>query len=83
LKVRAYLRVAKTIGRKGYKVVATTVPSDGSLLDSSGGVLPTVGFAVDFILPDELFKRAEQVIAEVEVPVDSASISAVVRELRP
>lgn len=83
MKVRTYLRVGKKEpGRRGPKalVKAGTMPSEEPLQDSMGRLVPTVAFAVDLDIPDEMFERAEQVIAELVVDAESATIAAKVKK---
>lgn len=76
MKVRAYMRVSKN----GYKVKvdASTKMNVDPLFKISSyqqkEFLPTVGFAVDFDIPDELFSKASVVIAEVNVGLKGAKI---------
>lgn len=74
--IRAYIRVAKN-GYK-YKIDAATKHSPDPLWKQASygqrEFLPTVGFAVDFNVPDELFSRASVVIAEINVGTKDAKI---------
>ena len=79
MKYPIYLRVAKKTGsRKGYKVSASTVP-DNQPLDNDNSYsrewFPTVMFAVNVDLPDELFEQASRVIAELNVGMKAAVVS--------
>jgi hypothetical protein len=76
-KVRAHLRVAKTQNK--YRVNATSRPAVGPLTDVRGEPLATVAFAIDLVIPDEAFKQAARVIAEVEIPADALRVDAEVR----
>lgn len=85
MKVRAYLRVAKTGrgSRSPYKIHASSKPDHRPLSSGYGRsetVLPTVAFAIDVDIPDKLFKQAEQVIAEITIPEDQAVIAAEVAQ---
>lgn len=79
MRARVYLKIAKN-GYK-YKVKATT-KSDSTPLKLEGGYnkedtfLPTVGFGVDFVIPDELFDAAQQIIAEIDVSTKGAKVLA-------
>lgn len=78
MKVKAHIRVGKD--RRGHtQLTATTKPSLRPLSKSNGTVLPTVAFAVEFDVPDSMFKRAEDVIATVTI--QDAEIAAEVREV--
>ena len=61
-KIRTYIRVAKT--NRGYKVAANNKANHEPLYQpgygSSKDFYPTVAFAVDFNVPDELFNQASQ-----------------------
>lgn len=76
MKARAYLRVAKGGGRKGYKIAVGASSSEEPLVDGHKYALPTVAFAVDLNIPDELFRQAEKVIAEINVTARQAKIAA-------
>jgi hypothetical protein len=64
MKHLVYLRVAKTDGRRGYKVAASVRPNNEPLNSGSYGTVwySTVAFAVSIDIPDELFNQAERVI---------------------
>lgn len=76
MKVRTYIRIAKN-GYK-YKVDAHTKEDPTPLyIPSYGGqkkFLPTVAFAVDFNVPDELFSNASRVIAQIDVATKEAVV---------
>lgn len=66
-KIKTHVRVAK--GRSGKMLVtATSRPSNEPLKDPRGNALPTVAFALVLDIDDAEFKRAEAVLAEVDVP---------------
>jgi hypothetical protein len=75
--VKAYVRVAK--GSRGPKLIATVKPNTTPLEDGNRNPIPTVFFAVQFDVPDESFRRAQQVIAEVKV--EDPGIAANVRQI--
>ena len=82
MKVVAYLRVAE--GPRGPRVEASTKPNHAPLTTGTGWkekVLPTVAFALQLDVPDELINQAEQVIAELEIPKEQAQIAADVKVL--
>lgn len=64
------MRVAKN-GYK-YKIDATTKSNETPLVKkgsygSADEFLPTIAFAVDFDIPDEMFSKASVVIAEINL----------------
>lgn len=81
MKVRAYLRVGKQRSGKP-KVMASSRPSSTPVYDARNTILPTIAFAIDLNIPDELFLQAEHVIAELDVtgdrsdPADELKVSA-------
>lgn len=80
MKVRTYIRVAKKApGSRSphYMLKANVTPSTEPLY-SGPEPLPTVSFAIDLDLPDEMFKTAERVIAEIVIPPEAAEIAATV-----
>ena len=78
MKVRAYIRVAKN----GYKVkVDASAKEDSQPLFLLSGYkqktfLPTVKFAVDLNIPDELFSNAAKVIGEINLALENVKIAA-------
>lgn len=80
MKLKAFIRVARGANGKA-KIEATVRPSAKPLTDSNGHELPTIGFAVTFDVPDAMFKRAEQVVAEIVVDPKFAQIAADVRQV--
>jgi hypothetical protein len=78
MKARIYLRVAKN----GYKTkVDSSIKSNNAPLYLSGysgekTFLPTVAFAVDFEIPDEMFSQAVKVIGEINITKNKATIAA-------
>ena len=78
MKYPIYLRVAKTGSRKGYKVSASSLPNNEPLNSGSYNTtwFPTVMFAVNIDIPDELFNQAERVIAELNVSLKEARVSS-------
>jgi len=79
MKAKVYLRIAKNPhGRTPFKVAATAKPTYAPLM--TGGydakALPTLAFAVVLDIPEDAFKQAEQVLAEIEIPTDLVAIAA-------
>lgn len=77
MKTRIYLRVAKN----GYKVKvdASTKSSEDPIFlpaqyNRAKEALPTVGFAVDFEIPDQLFSKASVVVATINIATKDAAI---------
>jgi len=80
MNTRIYLRIAKTGNRRGYKVAASTTPNYAPLEGNKGWntnckSYPTVAFAVDFNIPDELFKQAERVLGEINITTKQARVA--------
>lgn len=69
--------MAKNSGRKGYKVSASTTPNNEPLNSGSYNTewFPTVAFAINVDLPDELFDKAATVIAELNISMKEAKVS--------
>ena len=82
MRIRAYMRVAES-PRSRPRITVTTKPNGRALTDAGGHELPTVAFAVDFEVPDAMFRQAEQVIATISVPESAATIAADVRVVEP
>ncbi len=78
MKVRAYMRIARST--RGYKVSGGNRPSLKPLTSQEGygneSFLPTVSFAIDFEIPDELFDQQKRVIGEINVATKDVSITA-------
>lgn len=78
MKVRAYIRVAKN----GYKVKldASAKESGMPLFVPSGykekKYLPTVKFALDLVIPDDLFSTASRVLGEIDISAKDIQIAA-------
>ena len=82
MKVRAYVRVGKNSAsaRKPYRVDASASANHLPLVASTGQTLPTIAFAIDLDIPDEMFNKAEQVIAEIVIPEEAVEIAAEVKQ---
>jgi hypothetical protein len=76
MKIKVYMRVAQTRGKAGARVVATTTPCLGALLDGYGHVLPTIGFAIVLDVDPAAFHGAEAVIAELTVGPRDVQVAA-------
>jgi hypothetical protein len=79
MKYPIYLRVARKVGRKGYKVAAGTSPDNEPLKSGSTYQTtwyPTVSFCISVDIPDELFVPAERMIAELNIAMKDAVISS-------
>lgn len=81
MRVKTYYRIAQ---RKGLKplVDARATPTAAPLKDGSTP-LPTVAFAIELVIPDAMFKQAEQVIATLTIPESAVQIAAEVDEIKP
>ena len=81
--IRAFLRIGKNVGgRTPYMVRADVKPDHTPIVKRnypSDTFLPTVSFALDLNIPDEVFERASQVLAQVEVPIEVAEIAVETR----
>jgi len=80
-KLRAFIRVGKT--NKGYKIAAATKDNGEPIVVPLGyrgekSILPTVSFAVDLVIPDELFARASKVIGEINLSLEEVKIAATI-----
>jgi hypothetical protein len=82
VKVRAHIRVGRNTqsARRPYRVDASASPNQMPLVSSTGHTLPTVTFAIDLNIPDELFEQAQRVIAEITIPPEAAQIAAEVKQ---
>lgn len=76
MKVKTYMRVGYDQKRRKTMVEANAKPSGRALRGSNGTDLPTVAFAVEFEIPDQMFKQAEQVIATLTIRQENALIAA-------
>lgn len=77
-RVKAYLRIARHPGgRKPFKVWAGVSPNPEPIRVGTNNdvMLPTAHFAVVLDIPDEMFRRAEQVLAVVDVPEDVLAVA--------
>lgn len=81
MKCRVYMRIADNSESPRadfpFKVNARVSPTDEPLYSRPPGQrgsrpLPTAKFALDLDVPDAVFRYAEQVLAEIEVPEDVA-----------
>lgn len=77
MKAKVYMRVArKSSSKRGFIVEGKPTPSYRPLMDSNGGALPTVAFALEMDIPDKMFKVAENVLATIEIPESAAQVAA-------
>lgn len=77
MKQIVYMRFAKSKKGSGLIVRASTRPCFESLTTGQGisqETVATVSFAVEFDVPDDLFKQAELVLATVDVETKKAKI---------
>ena len=76
MKDKVYLRVAKT-KRGKLRYTASTRPSNAPISEQYGDTfLPTISFALELDIPDELFKKAEQTIAKINLEAKDVNINA-------
>lgn len=84
MRLRVYLRVAKSNREPGYRVLASAKPNYKPLYAAEGTfremALPTAAFALDLDIPDEEFERAEQVLAEILVEHIEPAVEVTVAE---
>lgn len=82
MKVKVYMRVAKSTGSKGYKVAASIRPNYKPLMRGSweDKPQPTAAFALLLDIPEEVFHHAEQVMADLELRADDVRVAAEVAE---
>jgi len=77
MRQRIYLRVARKGAYGRVKVNASTKSSEDPIYQQGYGskeALPTVGFAVDFEIPDQLFSKASVVVATINIQTKDAVI---------
>ena len=77
MKTKIYIRISR--GNKSIKVSAANKPNYSPFVEKNyrgEKYYPTVAFAVDLDIPDELFKTAEKSIAEIVVGLKKANIAA-------
>jgi hypothetical protein len=83
MKQRIYIRIAKN----GYKTKveagtkSNTQPLHIVRYRGEKLYLPTVAFAVDFEIPDELFSQAVKVVGEINITQDKAQVAASIPKL--
>ena len=70
MKIKAYMRVAKSEREPGYRVSASSRPNLTPF--ETGGswqsrAIPTAMFAIELDIPDEVLNRAEQILASLEI----------------
>ena len=82
MKAKIYIKVAipSPKSRGGYRVHAGTKPDYTPIQVSTGyrgGVefRPTVSFAIDLNIPDEMFKQAEQTVATINLEKKNGEIT--------
>lgn len=83
MRVTVYMRLAE--GKRGMRVAASTSPNYEPIYSGQGNwnakPLPTAAFAIELDVPEALFARAEQVLAEIAIAEDQAEVAAEVKEL--
>lgn len=81
MKTTVYMRVGTQRNRRVKVDARTTRPTSAPLYESNGDAMPTVAFAIKLELPDAMFNRAREVLAEITVPEEQAQIAAEVVQL--
>lgn len=80
-RIKVHLRIAESNKGYGeYVIKATARPSYAAITDTRGYAKPTVAFAVVLDVPVEAFKRAEAVLAELDVPEEAVKVAAEVAD---
>lgn len=80
-KVRTCLRVGRKPQSGGFLVSAQNNPNPRPLESKPGKAIPTVSFAILLDIPDAMFDRAGEVVAEITVPEEDIVIAAKVQEI--
>lgn len=76
-KVKVHLRIAESAkGFNEYVVKASAKPNYSPITDSWGKARPTAAFAIRLNVPEEAFRRAEAVLAELDVPEEAIEVAA-------
>lgn len=84
MKCRVYLRVARdSKSRNGCRVRAGVTPAYEPLHDGQNRPLPTAAFSLELDIPEPVFKHAERVLAEIEVPEELAQAAVEVKVETP
>lgn len=78
--MKIYLRIAKNTSRKGGFIVDASTKVDNTPLYRMVGYqtkeyLPTVSFAIEMGLEDGLFKKAEQVVAKLNLKAEDVVVN--------
>ena len=83
MKTKVYLRVASSNGKGKVAVRASSKP-DYSPIEgvkmwkkSHGTFYPTVAFAIELDIPDEAFKKAEQVVARLNLENEQVKVNEI------
>lgn len=76
------MRIAKSNGKGHVAVKASTKPDyspiEGARYGSGRGTFyPTVAFALDIDVPDEAFKKAEQVVAKLNLTNEEVKVNEI------
>jgi hypothetical protein len=79
MKYPVYIQIGQTKTRKNYIVRASNKPTHVPLSTGQNSwkvFYPTVSFRVDVDVPDEAFKSAENLIAELNISMKAAQINS-------
>lgn len=74
MKQTIYVRVGKHPRGGKSKVMTGSKPSHHAVTDSSGNPMPTVSFAMELDVPDELFSQAQKVVASIKVGAEDVTV---------
>jgi hypothetical protein len=82
MKTKLYLRIAKNLSRKGGFISRVSSKPDYEPVSVTDGrrrtkFYPTVSFVVEIELPDEAFKKAEQVVARLNIENEQVKVNEI------
>lgn len=74
MNLRAHLRVAKHPRGGKPKIAVSSKPNPAPLTDGNLNAMPTIAFAIDLNIPDDMFVQAQRVVATIDVSADDVTI---------
>lgn len=74
MKQTLYVRVGKHPRGGRSKVMSGSKVSHHPVTDSQGNPMPTVSFALEVEVPDELFTQAQKVVASIDVTAQDVTV---------